>query len=351
VKQVLLVRHGQTELNRAGALRGRLDVALTDRGRWEARQLAKRIAADYRVDAIITSPLQRALQTAAPVGQATGVTPEPHDAVIDVDYGTWAGRSMDAFDSNEQKLLAAWHRDPTVPLPGAEHPQVVQDRACDFLASLARSSEKCVVVVTHDAILQLVLCHVLQIPLSNYQRLVQHTATLNEIRRQRGPWRVTLLDSSWHLELNETGSPTTDGTSRSGVRLIEISAGAIVRARGKILVLQTLAGDWVLPKGKLEAGEAPAAAAVREAWEEAGLRATVVKRLESTRYTRELADRPVEKTVHWFLMEATDTRIQAAAHEFQLAEWVTAEEAASRLRWDEQRKLVTNLVALEAVAI
>jgi hypothetical protein len=50
-------------------------------------------------------------------------------------------------------------------------------------------------------------------------------------------------------------------------------------------------------------------------------------------------------------MEATDTQIRAAAHQFQLAEWVTADEAASRLRWDEQRKLVTNLVALEAIAI
>ncbi len=50
------------------------------------------------------------------------------------------------------------------------------------------------------------------------------------------------------------------------------------------------------------------------------------------------------------LMEATDTQIQAAAHEFQLAEWVTADEAASRPRWDEQPKLAPNLMALEAVA-
>jgi 8-oxo-dGTP pyrophosphatase MutT (NUDIX family) len=166
--------------------------------------------------------------------------------------------------------------------------------------------------------------------------------------REPRPWRVILLNSSWHLELDELEPSTENGNSRSGVRIIEISAGGIVRAKGKILVLQTLTGEWVLPKGKLEAGESPAEAAVREAREEAGVLTTVVRKLESTRYTRQLASHPVEKTVHWFLMEATDTRVQAAEQEFRVAEWVTVDEAASRLRWDEQRTLVRSLEA-EAV--
>lgn len=349
MKQVLLIRHGQTQLNRAGALRGRLDVELTERGHWEARRLATRIAAEYRVDAIISSPLTRALQTAASVGQATGVTPEQHDALIDIDYGTWAGRSIDEFDPGEREVLANWHRDPSVALPGAENPRDVQERAFELLSSCTRLTSQCLVLVTHDALIQLILCRVLGIPLPSYRGLVQQTATLNEVRRLRGAWRVTLLNSSWHLDLDETGPSKGDGYSRSGVRLIEISAGGIVRAADKILVLQALTGDWVLPKGKLEAGESPAEAAVREAREEAGVRATVVSRLGSTSYTRELASRPVEKTVHWFLMEATDTQIQAAEHEFRGAEWVTVDEAASRLRWDEQRTLIRSMAPVEVV--
>lgn len=349
MKQVLLIRHGQTQLNRAGALRGRLNVELTERGHWEARRLATRIAEEYRVDAIISSPLTRALQTAASVGQATGVTPEQHDALIDIDYGTWAGRSIDEFDPGEREVLANWHRDPSVALPGAENPRDVQERAFELLSSCTRLTSQCLVLVTHDALIQLILCRVLGIPLPSYRGLVQQTATLNEVRRLRGAWRVTLLNSSWHLDLDETGPSKGDGYSRSGVRLIEISAGGIVRAADKILVLQALTGDWVLPKGKLEAGESPAEAAVREAREEAGVRATVVSRLGSTSYTRELASRPVEKTVHWFLMEATDTQIQAAEHEFRGAEWVTVDEAASRLRWDEQRTLIRSMAPVEVV--
>ncbi len=350
MKQVLLVRHGETELNRRGALRGRLNVELTERGLWEARLLAQRIASEYQVDAIVTSPLARAVQTAIVVGRVTGITPEPQDALIDIDYGSWAGRSVDEFDSGDRDLLARWHRNPAVPLPGAEDPHEVQDRAFGLLSRLTRPTSQCLVMVSHDAVIQLLLCRILGLALSSYQGLVQQTATLNEITRQRGQWRVTLLNSSWHLELDELELSTGNGNSRSRVRIIEISAGGIVSAKGKILVLQTLSGEWVLPKGKLEAGESPAEAAVREAREEAGVLTTVVRELESTRYTRELASRPVEKTVHWFLMEATDTRVEVTEREFRVAEWLTVDEAASRLRWDEQRTLVESFGAgVEAV--
>jgi broad specificity phosphatase PhoE len=52
VTRVLLLRHGETALNRSGALRGLIDVPLSEHGQRQARQLAARIAAEYQLSAL-----------------------------------------------------------------------------------------------------------------------------------------------------------------------------------------------------------------------------------------------------------------------------------------------------------
>jgi broad specificity phosphatase PhoE len=61
VKTVLLLRHGETDLNRSGALRARLHVPLSDTGMREARQLAYRLRCEYQPTAICSSPRSRVL--------------------------------------------------------------------------------------------------------------------------------------------------------------------------------------------------------------------------------------------------------------------------------------------------
>jgi len=54
--------------------------------------------------------------------------------------------------------------------------------------------------VAHDAVLQLLLCSVLDIDLASYRGIAQHTATLNELERSAAGWRVRLLNSAYHLD-------------------------------------------------------------------------------------------------------------------------------------------------------
>lgn len=62
---VLLLRHGETALNRSGALRGQIDVSLSDNGRREANQLAARVASAYPVTAVFSSGLSRVSEAIA----------------------------------------------------------------------------------------------------------------------------------------------------------------------------------------------------------------------------------------------------------------------------------------------
>lgn len=205
---VLLLRHGETALNRSGALRGLVDVPLSAAGKWEAERLADRVRGAYAVGAIYTSPLVRARATAAAVGRAVGLDTEVDAELVDIDYGGWAGRDPQTFTAAEREAFGRWLREPEVPLPGAEDPRRVQARAVAALAARARATDRCLAIVSHDAILQLLLCGILGVPLRSYRGIAQHTATLNELRFEGERWTVELLNSTWHLDMvaRETGA-------------------------------------------------------------------------------------------------------------------------------------------------
>jgi broad specificity phosphatase PhoE len=89
---IVFARHGQTAPNREGLVLGRADPELTEEGHEQAARLAAALAAEP-VTAILTSPLLRTRQTAEPIGQACGVPVVVDDRLIEIDWGTWEGRS------------------------------------------------------------------------------------------------------------------------------------------------------------------------------------------------------------------------------------------------------------------
>lgn len=86
------------------------------------------------------------------------------------------------------------------------------------------------------------------------------------------------------------------------------SCGGVVIFRGKILVLyknyKNRYDGWVLPKGTVEDGEKHIETALREVFEEAGVKATVMKYIGKSEYTFAVPDDTVVKEVHWYLMMA-----------------------------------------------
>jgi broad specificity phosphatase PhoE len=200
VTTVLLLRHGETALNRSGALRGLIDVPLSEHGQRQARLLAARIAAEYQLSALWASTLLRARATAEAVARVTGLGVQIDARFNDVSYGSWAGRTWDELSPEEQVEFRRWQKHPEVPLPGAEDPADVQNRALAGLAACAEAGQGCIAIVAHDAVLQLLLCRVLDIDLASYRGIAQHTATLNELQRTAHGWRVRLLNSAYHLD-------------------------------------------------------------------------------------------------------------------------------------------------------
>lgn len=86
----VLVRHGETDWNREGRWQGHADPPLNETGRRQAHEVAERLA-EMPLDAIYSSDLRRALETAEIVGARKGMTPRPMASLREVDVGSWSG--------------------------------------------------------------------------------------------------------------------------------------------------------------------------------------------------------------------------------------------------------------------
>lgn len=164
-----LVRHAAHD--RLGrVLCGRMPgVTLGREGRAQADALAERLAGEG-LAALYVSPLERAQETAAPLGARTGLTVETLPALNEIDFGAWAGKSFD--DLNADPVWTGWNqaRHVTRP-PGGETALEAQARVLRGLEDLrARHGEARLALVSHADVIKLVIAHALSLGADGMQR-------------------------------------------------------------------------------------------------------------------------------------------------------------------------------------
>jgi len=128
----------------------------------------------------------------------------------------------------------------------------------------------------------------------------------------------------------------------------EVSAGGVVVFGNTILLLKKYNGDWVLPKGKVEDNEDIAETAIREVFEEGGVKAKIIKYLGKINYTfrktRE-EDEVVNKIVHWFLMEARSMEcIPQRKEGFIDALFVHINRASQIAKYEDEKKIIIRAI-------
>ena len=183
---LILVRHGRTTANANGLLQGRVDNPLDEVGQAQAAAIAASLG---RPDAVISSPLARARQTAAAFAAAFGVDAEIDDRWTEMDYGTWDEvpvRSVAAAD------WARWRADVRFAPPGGESLVELQRRVDDALASLVeRAASQDVVVVCHVSPIKAAVGWALGVGPETSWRMNVAQASIHRIRT--GPPGTALL--------------------------------------------------------------------------------------------------------------------------------------------------------------
>ncbi len=197
---ILLVRHGQTEWNRVMRFRGRTDLGLDQVGWTQARALARRLA-NWPIKAIYTSPLRRARQTAEPLARQLGLSIQPTEGLLDIDYGRWQGRTPEEVAQAEPRLYQLWLEEPQrVQIPGGESLSLVQQRVRLTMEEVvACHPDEMVLLIGHQVVNKVLICTLLGLDLASFWRIGQDTACLNRFRYHDGLYDVLLLNDTCHL--------------------------------------------------------------------------------------------------------------------------------------------------------
>jgi broad specificity phosphatase PhoE len=149
-----LVRHGQTDWNLEGRYQGQTDPPLNAAGLAEAERAAA-LLADQPIDAIYTSDLQRAVQTAAAISRACGIPYQVEQRLREIDLGEWEGELFTEIKARYPDLIEARRRDPLdFHAPGAESLREVAERVWEATDAIAtRHPGQTVVIVSHGVAL------------------------------------------------------------------------------------------------------------------------------------------------------------------------------------------------------
>lgn len=218
---VILVRHGRTTANASGILAGRAGgVILDEVGRGQAARTAERLAVVDLV-AVVSSPLERCLQSAALIlDQQAGAPLAPIESdLTECDYGEWQGRSL-AELSTEDLWKVVQNRPSEVTFPGGESMVAMQQRSVDAIRRHDAAFEEefgpgaVWVAVSHGDVIKSIVADALGLSLDHFQRININPASISIVRY--GADRPSVLATN------------TDAGDLSWLRAAELGADAAV---------------------------------------------------------------------------------------------------------------------------
>ena len=205
-----LVRHGEAESNREGKIGGWSPVPLTELGQRQAARAAAELASRGPTR-LITSDVERARQTAAPIAAATGLEPLLEPGLRERSLGDLDGLPYEEARLRHpelwQRMLA---RDPDAVPPGAEHADVVYARVTAAIARIVRDhAGERIVVVSHGLALYHAFAYICglgspALPLPVFVLVDNASITQVEHRVHPGPppadrWRLVTVNDTGHL--------------------------------------------------------------------------------------------------------------------------------------------------------
>jgi alpha-ribazole phosphatase len=178
--RLVLVRHAEVEESARGRCYGTLDVGLSEAGRAQAATLARALSGEP-LEAVVSSPRVRALETAAPIARPHGVEVAIEPGLRELDFGELEGRTYDEIAASLPDVYAQWMTTPTaVRFPGGESYADLRTRALAVVAALRDAHDDATVVaVTHGGVVRAVVSEALGIPQERIFRIAVGPASVS----------------------------------------------------------------------------------------------------------------------------------------------------------------------------
>jgi phosphoserine phosphatase len=225
--RIILIRHGHTALNtpegQGQYFRGMVDLPLVDEGVAQAQATARRLS-QLPIDAIYTSPLQRAARTAEILAEPLHLAVQTVPGLSSMSYGDWAGLLNTKVAQRWPELYEEWRRDPfTIQVPGGDSVATFRERVVRAVHEILEqhSDGACAVLVSHEAVCRILVCALAGLPNHGYWRVRQGLCNLTtfDYDTVSNQFILVEMNDTCHLE---PALPRARGT---GTRVVLVRHG------------------------------------------------------------------------------------------------------------------------------
>ena len=199
--EFVIIRHGQTHGNITRTLQGQSNTDLDETGVQQVRLLARRLKSHPAFEAVISSDLKRARDTAQILVDSIGGTIIPNAGLREWNLGILEGRSWQDMQLEYPQIMNSFlnsHKD--VEVPGGERRSVMEKRVSECLDILASEfAGKRLLVVTHGGVLRAIFRHIVGLPAGNNMLPQTSNASYNSCTCTNGIWQLTCWNDTAHL--------------------------------------------------------------------------------------------------------------------------------------------------------
>lgn len=203
--RILVLRHGETDWNITKKIQGWKGTGLNATGLKQARAAARRLKAHWKIDAVISSDLKRAFQTAEVAAKPFRLKVAKSKLARERRFGDWEGKNIQQV-LERYKLNKSERRDPFLSFnPRGGESMAVFSRRMEKLLKWVEKEHagQTVLLVTHGGPMRILACRATGIPWKSYYRLGRPAnAALSLIEVQGGVRWVDFYNDAAHLEHN-----------------------------------------------------------------------------------------------------------------------------------------------------
>ena len=199
---LIITRHGYSEYNKTRMYTGQVDVALTELGLRQAAKTAEYVAENYKIDAIYSSDLKRAMSTAIPLSERLGIPVIKEPLIKEIYGGLWENKLMPEIDEKYHDDYQVYKT--TIGLArctGGESLAELQARALEGMRRIAEANDgKTVFVATHGGVLLALISDWMGLPLEKMHETPPATnSSITEVTYENGEFKIEKYSFDDHL--------------------------------------------------------------------------------------------------------------------------------------------------------
>lgn len=198
---IYLIRHGQTEWNENFRYQGSKDEELNPKGLEQASNVAETLK-NCDISKIYSSPLKRALKTSEPLAKNLNINVDIINEFKEINLGKWEGKTWDEIKIEYKEFLETWSKDiAAIAPPEGESYLELKERVFNALYSLLPHNNSNIVMVSHGAVIKVILCTILQMPLQNRAALDIPNGSISVIEylEDKNSFKVLAVNSNFNF--------------------------------------------------------------------------------------------------------------------------------------------------------